>query len=79
MDNTSTLNNLLKLTYSEATENERLILKNKLINSEDLRREFKHMCDVKSLLDQEFYAPNPTSIQIILEESQKNELETYLD
>ncbi len=77
MDKTFTLNTLLEFTYSELSDNEQIILKNKLSRSEELRNELHQIREIKSLLDQEIYAPNPTSVQIILEESQKNELETY--
>lgn len=77
MDQDFTLNNLIKLTYSEVSESERLNIQCKLENSQDLRNNLSQIEELKVLLDQEMLAPNPTSVQIILEESQKNELETY--
>lgn len=77
MDQDFTLNNLIKLTYSEVSESERLNIQGKLENSQDLRNNLSQIEELKVLLDQEMLAPNPTSVQIILEESQKNELETY--
>ena len=77
MDQNSTLNTLIKLSYSELSDSERVKAISEVQNSEDLQDQLGHILEMKELLDQEVHAPNPTSIQIILEESQKNELETY--
>ncbi len=77
MDQNSTLNTLIQLSYSELSDSERVKAISEIQNSEDLQDQLGQILEMKALLDQEMHTPNPTSIQIILEESQKNELETY--
>jgi len=77
MDYSSTLNSLIQLSYSELTHNERSILLDKLSVSEELCDTFSQIDDIKSVLDTETYSPHPTSVKIILEESQRSELEMH--
>ncbi|MFT5725213.1 MAG: hypothetical protein ACI9JN_002337 [Bacteroidia bacterium] len=77
MDYSSTLNNLIQLSYSELTQNERSTVLNQIAASEDLCDVFSRIEQIKSALDTEIYSPNPTSIKIILEESQSTELEMH--
>lgn len=79
MDKNFTLDKILKLSYGELTESEALKIESELMASDELRKDMNQIEEIKALLDQEICAPNPTSVQIILEEShkQRNEMEAY--
>ncbi len=77
MDYSSTLNSLIQLSYSELTNNERAIVLDKMSESDELCDTFSQIEQIKSVLDTEIYSPNPTSVKIILEESQRSELEMH--
>ncbi len=77
MNNTSTLNQLLQLSYSELSKNEEDTLLNDMMRNEDLCDSYAIIENIKTVLNQEIHSPNPTSIKIILEESQRSELETH--
>jgi len=77
MDYSSTLNSIIQLSYSELTNNERSIVLDKMSESDELCDTFSQIEQIKSVLDTEKYSPNPTSVKIILEESQRSELEMH--
>jgi tellurite resistance protein len=77
MDHTSTLHNLIQLSYSELTQDERSKVLDTITSSEELCETFSQIEQIKTALDTEIYSPNPTSIKIILEESQRSELEMH--
>ncbi|GEM_PF-3230542 len=77
MDYSSTLNSIIQLSYSELTNNERSVALDKMSESEDLCDTFSQIEQIKTVLDSEMYSPNPTSVKIILEESQRSELEMH--
>ena len=77
MDKTSTLNNLIAYSYGELPEKQQVETEINLALSDSLREELDVLTQLKAALDQEIKSPNPTSVQIILEESQKNQLETH--
>lgn len=77
MDHTSTLHNIIQLSYSELAQKERSMVMDQIISSEELCDVFSQIEQIKNAMDTEIYSPNPTSIQIILEESQRSELEMH--
>ncbi|MFT5513071.1 MAG: hypothetical protein ACI8SE_001471 [Bacteroidia bacterium] len=77
MDNTSTLNNLIQLSYSELAQDERSKVLNQISSSDELCDVFSQIEQIKSALNKEIASPHPTSVQIILEESQRTELEMH--
>ena len=77
MDYTSTLNNLIQLSYSELTQNERSNVLEQMSSSDELCDAFSQIEQIKSVLNAEIVSPNPTSVKIILEESQRLELEMH--
>lgn len=77
MDNSSTHNKLIQFSYGELSMDERSSVLDQLLDSDALCSEFKGIETIKNLLNQEMYSPNPTSVKIILEESQRSELEAH--
>jgi hypothetical protein len=77
MDHTSTLNNLIQLSYSELTHNERSKVQDQIAKSDELGDIYRYITQIKTALDGEICSPNPTSIRIIIEESQRTELEMH--
>ena len=77
MDHTSTLNNIIQLSYSELPQSERSKIMDQIITSDELCDVFDQIEQIKSVLDTEICSPNPTSVKIILEESQRSELEMH--
>lgn len=72
MVNTSTLNKLIQLSYSELPESQHEDLASQVSDSYELSETFAVIEELKTLLDGEMEAPNPTSVKIILEESQRS-------
>ena len=77
MDYTSTLNNLIQLSYSELAQDERSKVLDQISSSDELCDVFSQIEQIKSALNLEISSPHPTSVQIILEESQRSELEMH--
>ena len=77
MDGTSTFNKLIAYTYAELPEDQQVSTEIELAFSPEMQAQLEEIELLKSALDTEFASPNPTSVQIILEESQKNQLETH--
>jgi hypothetical protein len=77
MDYTSTLNNLIQLSYSELSQNDRSMVLDQISSSDELCDIFSQIEHIKSALNTEMSSPNPTSVKIILEESQRSELEMH--
>ncbi|MCB9261721.1 MAG: hypothetical protein H6607_05040 [Flavobacteriales bacterium] len=69
MDYTSTLNKLIQHSYGELSENESILFQNEISQSVEMQSIQSLLDEIKSCLDSEMFEPNPTSVQIILEES----------
>ena len=48
-----------------------------ITTSDELCDIFSEIEQIKSAMDSEMYSPNPTSVRIVLEESQRSELEMH--
>lgn len=77
MDYTSTLHNLIQLSYSELAQDERSTVMDQITTSDELCDIFSEIEQIKSAMDSEMYSPNPTSVRMVLEESQRSELEMH--
>ncbi|MBI1305866.1 MAG: hypothetical protein GC181_04535 [Bacteroidetes bacterium] len=77
MDQNSTINTLLQKIYGELSQNEEVELANLLSIDEVLEDEMNSLLFTVELLDKAYTEPNQTSVQLILEESLKTQLETH--
>jgi hypothetical protein len=69
MNRNITYNDLLLLAYNELDTRKKLAIFNTLQSDSKLMSEFQEILDLQGELDQLMLQPNPTSLQIILEES----------
>lgn len=75
MIKTITPNHLILLAYNELPPHERTIVINKVKKDKKLLAQYNQLLKDLELLDTVSYSPNPTSIKIVLEESQLSTLE----
>jgi len=73
MNQISTLNQLVQLAYGELSEQESLILLEKIAQDETLQREWETILATKEELKFSKKIPSKTSLRIILDHSHKTE------
>ncbi len=69
MNKNITQNDLLLLAYNEFPPNKHKQLLYRVLNNEKWANEYKKIQDKMAVLDTLFQSPNPTSVNIVLEES----------
>ena len=73
----STNNLLLLKAYNELTESMCVELDSRLDQGVENKEEFAQILEMKNILDGAYEEPNPTSIQLIMEESMRAQLEMH--
>ena len=64
-----TQNELLLLAYKELPSKEHSLLLSRVLKNKELTRAYHQLIEQMNMLDTLSYTPNPTSIQIVKEES----------
>ncbi len=64
-------NQLVKVIYGEASQEERQSLFAEMEINFELKEEYEQLLEAKNYLDGEKKSPHPTSVKIILEHSRK--------
>ena len=64
-----TKNDLILLAYNELPDNDRVSILNAVMNDNELLDEFRAILNQMKELDGALTSPNPTSVEIILEEA----------
>ncbi len=75
MHPTITQNDILRYAYGETTTEETVLIEAALASDEQLQDFYILLKQVGDDLNQKMYAPHPTSVNIIMEESQDSSLE----
>lgn len=69
MNKTITPNDLVLFAYNELEEPRKTLVINAISVDADLARELDEIIELQDIMDVDMLSPNPTSLQIILEES----------
>ena len=64
-----TQNELLLLAYKELPPKEHSIMLSRVLKNKELTKSYHHLIEQMNMLDTLSYSPNPTTIQIVKEES----------
>lgn len=69
MNHTITPNDLLLYAYNELEEHRMRVVRSAIMQDASLAAQFREIIEMQDAMDEVMLKPNPTSLQIILEES----------